>query len=191
MPDFYDYTGCKIIVHDIELDTTIAETYINEFNKSTHTVTIATSSLRDTIHNRVSVLIFCNNTLYEYQGTLRKTDMLPGFIGIALYKGKPRENRTAVRYEVNTPAIVENFIITGKLVPLYIPQEVLVVNLSTVGCLILGNYHFFNVNTTFQLKLPLGHSDMLLKTTVLRINSVGDQAAEYGCKFNLPDSPSV
>lgn len=183
MAEFHDYSGCRIIIYDEEKRSTIAETEILDYNMSTHIIALRRSRFRRELSEHVSVLIFSLDALFEYKGTVRKKSSLSDTVEIALYKGAVKEDRAAIRYTIDSIAVVDHYIIANKLVPLRIPQEVLVRNVSTAGCLIRGSSQSFNYNTSFQIRLGTPDQPIVLYATVLRVKLVDSNTAEFGCRF--------
>lgn len=186
MTETHDYTGKKIIVYDETTQKTIAETTILEYDRGKRLLTVDSRELTCECEY-VSVLIFGDNGLYEYKGSVRKSPVY-GHISIALYKGKPKEDRAHTRYTVHAKASISQLVIGNRLVPIRTPVEMAVVNLSVNGILLRGYSNLMNVGTSFQLRLHLGGDNpALLNTTVVRIKKPAspDTDYEYGCRLNF------
>lgn len=186
MAETHDYTGKKIIVYDETTQKTIAETTILEYDRGKRLLTADSREFACECEY-VSVLIFDDNGLYEYKGTMRKSPVY-GLISIALYKGKPKEDRAYTRYTVHAKASISQLVIGNKLVPIRTPVEMAVVNLSVNGILLRGYCNLMNIGTSFQLRLHLGEDNLaLLNTTIVRIKKPDppDTDYEYGCRLNF------
>lgn len=184
MADIQEYKGKKVIIYDENRKKTIAESEILEYDRITHLITVVTDgSISENEH--VSLLVFGKDRLYEYKGTTRPSPRLSR-LDIALYQGKPKEDRAYTRYSVNAKASISSMVIGGKLVPIRQEIPLDVVNLSVNGVLLRGNTNLLNLGTSFQLKLHLDGGDpALLNTTVLRVQRPNPSVSEFGCKFNF------
>lgn len=185
MPGWMEYVGCRIIVQDTNSNTTIADTKVLSCDRQNDVVTLSRTVFSKELPERVSVLVFADQQLFEYRGTVRKGRISQGLVDIALYRGRNKESRGEKRYIVNTIAIVDHLIIGKKPIPLRKRLEVLVVDMSSGGCLIKADSGFFNVNSSFLLTIEYMGSTMTISTTVLRIKTIDAHTAEFGCKFQF------
>lgn len=183
MIDVQDYQGCKTIIYDEATQSVITEGTIENFEKNTYTVTLRSPAFLSKNYERVNLLIFYQGVPHEYKGTVRKTARIAGMTEIALYRGKINEKRNAVRYPLSVSGVIEHFIIVHKLVPLYTPMQVEILNISTNGCLLRGKPNVLNINTAFQLSINMHGTDMLVNAKVTRIRTVDSDTVELGCKL--------
>ncbi|MEG2074248.1 MAG: hypothetical protein RRY54_05745, partial [Angelakisella sp.] len=125
-----NYKGCHAFVHYAN-DKAVTDATIVSHNKEYMTVSLRGNFKSAENNEFVSVLIVVNDTVHEYRGKLRRSPIDITSAEIALFKGQLKENRSAKRYTLNVPAVV-NCIVTdhGKL-PLKNAAEVSLVNLST------------------------------------------------------------
>lgn len=185
LSDFTNYIGKKVIIYDETNKKTIGRSVILEYDRAIQQIVVDSQGLEADGHEHVSVLVFGDKGLYEYKGTIRKAT-IHGKLGIALYKGKPKEDRAYTRYSLHASAIIEHLVIGSKLVSLRKTLEMEVINLSVNGILLRGNANLLNIGTSFELKLQIdGSSQALLNTTVVRIKRLDPETTEYGCKFNF------
>lgn len=185
MPDFYDYTGCKVIVCD-ESKKMEGETVVTAVDKDSQTITVNADRLGFACSDRVSVLILCSAGVFEYKGSIRRQNQPLGHLGIALYKGRKQENRKAVRYPVRVPAEVAYLVVANQLVPLDETVPVMLLNISTEGALIQASAAAFHPGATFLLRMQITEdSQTNLNTSVVRVEDIGNGRAEYGCIFNF------
>lgn len=185
MTGISDYKNRRIIIYDIDSKSVLADTVILAADKQHYVVTVSRVVFSTKIPTRVSVLIFLDQALHEYLGTVRKVELLTSSVDIALFKGNAKENRTVQRYEINRPATVEHLVIAKQLVAVPEPIDVMVVNLSTAGCLLRANTSLFNVNTAFQLTMDSSGTQIVLQAKVLRIQRIDAGTVEYGCCFQF------
>ena len=183
MVDTPDFANSKVVFYNEDGSEELAKTVIRSYDKRASTIVVPRDAFPAEPEDRVSVLLFHATGLFEFKGTLHKNNSSPTALEIGLYKGKALENRVAVRYKVNAPAVVERYVIAGKLLPLRSPLEVLVLNVSSRGCLIQANTKFLNVGTTFQFQMEFSDSVVPFYAKVVRSKSIGKDESEFGCTF--------
>lgn len=178
-----EFKGCKVIIYGEKSGRVICETTVIEYDRKNVTIKVYASKIEDNSCEHVLLLILHPKAIYEFKGTIRDGGAR-GYHSIALFQGKEKEDRTSKRYIVNIPAKVENLVIADRLLPLPVPKEVFVVDISTEGVLVRTMINTFNIGTIFQLKLMISGSMTEINTSVVRINKIDEKNAEYGCKFN-------
>ncbi|MEG1687724.1 MAG: hypothetical protein RR276_07565, partial [Angelakisella sp.] len=118
-----EFNGCRIFIRGMK-DQEIGTTTVVDYNREHMTVTV-----RGTFYNAedsgfVVVLILANDSVYEYNGKLRRSTLYPANSEIALSHGQLLEHRGAKRFPVNAPATVDNLVVDNRLFPLLTPIEV-------------------------------------------------------------------
>lgn len=182
MPYSQDFVACKAFFYEEETGKKLGQATIVKHDRINFLITVTETSVSFEGQSRVLLLILTRGQPQEYMGTVRhRTSM--GTREIALFKGRAKEDRSSCRYTVNTPARVEQLLISGRLLPLPKPVDAVVLNVSTTGVLLRARANALNVGTSFQLKMDIDGSVAVLNTTVVRIDPIDKISAEYGCKF--------
>lgn len=179
---FKNFKGCKTIVRDDETGDTITETEILDFDQVMVVITLNSRPFENMGYGRVSLLVFTENEIFEFQGNVRRISV-PGRISIALFKGRVKEDRYSKRYIVNAPASIISLIIDGEVSPFAEPEPVTVVNVSTDGVLVRARPNALEIPSCFQLKLMIGGSETILNNCVVRTHKSTSEYTEFGCKL--------
>lgn len=178
-----DFAGYKAIIYDDAHEKTIAEATIVSFDREQYSAVVRTSKpMGEATRERLSILILCEDSVFECKGNVRKQTG-GRQLEIALFQGRIKNDRAAVRYTLSAPATVENLMIGGRLIPLHTPVEVDVINLSAAGMLIGAQVPLLNIGTAFQLKLSVADRETVIHAQVVRINVIQADHIEYGCRF--------
>lgn len=177
-----DYRGCKVYIHELEHGTTLAISTIKEFDKPRLIVIVEGDFPVLKENQKISLLILCKDTLWEYQGITRRKDSFNNW-EIAMFRGREKENRHSIRYTLNAPAKIEKLITSNLSVPLKTYAKTQIVNISTNGILIRTTLNLLNIGTCFQIKLNVSSNCTTLTACVERIHCITGEEIEYGCRL--------
>ncbi len=182
-----DYSGSRVIIKDTNTQKIISDTKIIEYHKEFHSILVRLPAEYNARTERFSLLIFTQNELVAYSGTIRKVFNL-GYTEIALYSGKQKEDRKATRYSVNITGSVDALVFEieegkKKRLKLNKPLDVLVVNMSSSGVLIAAMPDCFRINTLVRLIVTLDNEKTTLYCKIVRFSNININDAQYGCKF--------
>lgn len=128
-----DLRNHRIVIRDTGTGETVADTIITAYDAEASELTIDTDQITLKEGTAISALIFSANGLFESQGVIRA--QAEGKTFIRLSEGRGRDERQAVRYQVNIRGEVE-FVSRpgeGKLPGGF---EILLLNMSSIGLLI-------------------------------------------------------
>lgn len=182
MPIIEPKNNSTVIIRTNDEKKLTVKTAILNYDKAKHLITINGKYFEPEETPRVSLLILEDNNIIECQGVVRKQDSF-GRRDISIFNIRSKESRSAVRYNINTKATIENIIIAGKVVPLGHAIEVSVENISTDGVLICTEHPSFNVDSSFQLRINIAGNDVLINTCIVRTFVDTDGERKFGCRF--------
>ena len=181
-----EYTGnlknSRILVKDIAKNRVVADTVITDFNPYTNILKIRVSSLMCADKGKVSVLIFQNNRILEFEGRLHRP-VIANEVEIALNSGKEKEERKCSRYAVQTEGIVSDIRLCDQMISLRKPIPIETKNISANGVLFQAAAGSFEVGHRIRLMLRLKETVFQNEYKVVRIHSSGLWTEEYGCRM--------
>ncbi len=178
-----DYTNSKIIVKDVFGMETYMESSVLEHNINFNSIRVPNNFMVDISGvNQVTVIIFTQNKLFHYFGTLNKF-MSGSSVEILLFKGEIRENRLHPRYNLSVDGYVDALMFSGQTVPLRVPITVKSLNISGGGVLITAPTDAFFTGSEIRLILNVNETPTILYCSVLRVSSDEQGMSQYGCKL--------
>lgn len=181
-----EYTGnlknSRILVKDIIKNRVVADTIITEFNPHTNILKIRVSSLMCANEGKVSVLIFHNNRILEFNGRLHRP-VIANEVEIALNSGKEKEERKCSRYVVQTEGNVSDIRLCGQMIALRKPIPIQTKNISASGVLFQAAAGSFEVGHRIRLIFRLNETVFQNEYKVVRTQSSGLWTEEYGCRM--------
>ena len=174
-----DFTGCSIFIYDTngnQLSSTVVR--VHDRKEQQVQVNIMPAGLRP--NDDVKIFVLSSPVPCEFLGKIKKSG---GTMMIAMYQGQVKENRTASRYSVNTPAEVEALVIDGK--PYYLQNQVRVtlINISTSGVRFRAPFYSFNEGDIFMMNMVAGNSKKRITADVVNCMDKGIENSDYGCRF--------
>ncbi len=186
---FFDFSDCRVVVKESDRDEVYFESTVLIHDRHYHNIRV--SAPRGTKgRDKVSVVIFTEQEVVRYMGTMRRTGMA-GVMEIALYAGETKEDRQAKRYTVNLPATVNGMVFSDQLVELEKPLEVIAGNISTSGVMLVAPSSSFYSDNIVRINIDTEKMKTVLFGLVVRVRSLGEGFDEFGCKFvNFQESES-
>jgi len=181
-----NYVGSAILIYDTD-GNHLGSTLVTSHDKMSMRIEVQDVPPALSVGNECALLILTSPAPCEYQGRLIVEG--PKKI-IAMYRGRVRENRGAVRYKVNTPAVIENLIFDGKPYRLHTPFNVKLMNISQSGVRFRAQSYALSDGDRFQMRLKISGSEKLLIADTIHHIDLDGATAEYGCQF-LIGSESV
>ena len=125
---------CRIVIRETAQGETIADTVIVSHDTETGRVEVEAEALAVEKGATISALIFSKSGLFETQGTVESKD--GSKTAIVLYEGSDKDDRHAVRYQVNISGTVDQITRQGE--KLSGGFEIHVLNMSSIGLLLLA-----------------------------------------------------
>ena len=174
-----DHTGCTVLIYDTE-GNHLESTVIKEYDKVALRIEVQKMPAVLSTGASCKVLILTAPSPCEYHGRVISDARRSA---IALYQGHEKENRSAVRYRMNAPALIDNLICDGRAYPLFSPLEVCIVNISKSGVRFKAPNYSFIDGDRFQMRMKISENDKLLIAVVVNQKDVDNQTSEYGCQF--------
>lgn len=175
-----NFENRRVIIRERENDTIIADTIILAYDKERFLIQINNESFNPDNYKTVTLLILSETGVYEYLGTVKR--VFADHIEIGLYKGKPKENRHAPRYEIHTEGRIKTITILTQKVHLKEPITVEVINISKKGVLIKTLPNTFYPEIMFDLEI-VNQVELILTCLVVWVKNVNVIESYYGCKF--------
>ena len=173
------YNDCAILIYD-ESGSQICTTTVTSHDK--RTVRLEVKDMPTSLHvgDSCRLLILTEPAPCEYMGRII-SEGANKIIG--MYQGREKESRGAVRYKINTTAMVENLICDGRAYPLHTPLKVELVNISTSGVRFRGPSNAFSDGDRFQMRMKISDSEKLLIADAVHHVATDSETTEYGCRF--------
>lgn len=172
----------RIIIKDAEDDRTIADTEIISYDSGTHSILISADSIRDKRFHRICAIIFAENGLYKFHGTIRGTMRRQG-IEVFLSKRETKKERRAVRYPVDLEGKIEGIYSDENIKMFHRAVPVHAVNMSSNGILLKTETRFFNIGEVYSLLLKTDIGTLKMQCEVVRIQETGFFSRDYGCRI--------
>ncbi len=178
-----DLRDRRIVIKSLEDQKIIADTNILNYDALNNIVRVSAANIPDREYERIYALIFGNEGLYEYVGTIRGT-VIANEIEILLGKSRMKEDRKRFRYNISMTGTILCIIIDGWNVTLRKPIKVQTINISSNGILFQADAGSFYLGNEFMLLLEIEEKVMGMKCEVVRIQNSTVRTEEYGCKVN-------
>lgn len=177
-----DLRNCKIIIQDAETGRTIADTLILAYDSATSEIEIDASHIAIPAGTVVSALIFTSNGLYESHGTVGSGE--GGKTHITLYEGTGKNDRRAVRYQVNVPGDVESVTRPGQgKLPGGFPITLL--NMSSIGLLVQAPEGRIQVGDILRFFVNSKGQRLAITAEAARVEEVSGGKEKVGCNIRL------
>ena len=174
-----DHTGCAILIYDLD-GNHIGSTSVTSHDRKAMRIEVKEIPHPLSAGSGCTMLILTSPAPCEYQGRIlgegnRKI--------IAMYRGRERENRGAVRYKISSPALIENLIYDGKAYRLHTPLRVELINISKSGVRFRSQNYALSNRDRFQMRLKISDGEKLLIADVVHHIDQNAETTEYGCCF--------
>ena len=172
----------RILIRNVEDGKIIADTKIIRFDSLTNSAYISVNSLAVRKYYNISAIVFAEECLYEFYGTIRGA-LVDNEIEVFLGKSKEKENRARTRYPIALEGSIVGIIIENKMIRLRKSMDIRTVNMSASGILIQAYSGCFCVGDAFFMHVETGNGRMEISCEVVRIQNSGMMTEEYGCKM--------
>ncbi len=173
----------RILIKEVKEGRIIADTKIIRYDSSRNAVVIDAGSLQKIKPYNVNVLIFGDDKLYEFCGTITGI-MTNNEIEVLLGKSREKEDRKRARYAVTMNGFVKVIKIKNQNITLRKPIVFVTVNMSSNGILLKTGTGTFFVGCRFQMLLEMEGKNMEFDCEVIRIQNSTPKTEEYGCKIH-------
>ena len=101
---------------------------------------------------------------------------------IALFHGKEKEDRQAVRHKISAMAIIESYVYSERI-NTSLPQVVKLINISQGGIRFTAKRGTLSRGEKFQLRMKNSAMVNVLVAEVVDFKDIDVQNSDYGCRF--------
>lgn len=172
----------RILIKNTEDGQIIADTKIIRFDSLTNSVHISADSLSDRKYYSISAIIFAEECLYEFCGTIRGA-LVDNEIEVLLGKSTEKEDRAKTRYPVSLMGSIDGIIIEGRTIRLRKAMNMQTINMSANGILMKADSGCFRIGDGFSLNLKVEEGEIKLSCEIVRIQNSSMLTEEYGCRI--------
>ena len=174
-----DFSGHTVLIYDLD-GNHLTSTVIREYDRGDRQIRVNLMPDSLKVNDNCKLLILSSPTPCEFQGKVKR---IGGNFYIAMFQGQEKESRGAARYQVNTPALIENLIVEKKAHPLLTPVTVVLLNISTSGVRFRAPFYSLEDGDIFQMNLEISNSKKNITAQVINHNDIDNKHSDYGCKF--------
>lgn len=177
-----DIKNCRMVIRDVESGETIADTTILTYDAGKDQIEIAASSGKLQEGSVISALIFCAAGLVESHGTVGGTQ--EDKILITLYEGTAKNDRHAVRYQVNIQGNVDliNRPSEGKITDAF---EITVLNMSSIGLLMQAPAGKIKAEDVVRFSAITKGQRIIITAEATRVDAGENGTEKVGCSVQL------
>lgn len=176
-----DLRQCRIVIRESVNGDTIADTTILVHNQETSEIQIETDAFMVEEGATISALVFSKSGLYETQGTVGTKEGTK--TTIALYEGSDRDDRHAVRYQVNITGTVDTITREGDKLPGEF--ELTVLNMSSIGLLVQAPQGRIKENDVIRFSAVTKGQRIIITAQATRVEEVDAGTEKIGCTIQL------
>lgn len=180
-----DLRNHRIVIRDTGTGETVADTTIAAYDADANEITLDTDQIALGEGSVISALIFSANGLYESHGVIRGA--VEGKTSIQLSEGRGRDDRQAVRYQVNIRGEVD-FVSRpgeGKLPGGF---EILLLNMSSIGLLIQAPEGRIQMGDTVRFTAVSKGQRLIITVEATRVEKAeadNSDKEKIGCSIRL------
>lgn len=171
----------RIVIREAAQGETIADTTIVSHDMETSRITIETESFPVEDGATISALVFSKSGLFETQGTVGTKS--GNSIEIVLYEGSDKDDRHAVRYQVNIQGKVD--LITRQGEKLYEDFEIAVLNMSSIGLLAQAPQGTIKDGDVVRFSAVTKGQRIIITAHAERVEADGEGLEKVGCTIQL------
>jgi len=172
---------CRIVISEAAQGETIADTSIVSHDMETSRITIETDKFPVKEGATISALVFSKSGLFETQGTIEVQS--GNHTEIVLYEGSDKDDRHAVRYQVNIQGKVD--LITRQEEKIYGDFEITVLNMSSIGLLVQAPQGNIKSGDTIRFSAVTKGQRIIITAHVERVEADEDGKEKVGCTIQL------
>ena len=177
-----DLKNCRIVIRDVSTGETIADTTILTYDMVTKKVEISVDQVELPAGAVISALIFSPEGLLENQGTVGDRD--GERVVITFYEGTAKNDRQALRYQVNIQGEVDAITRpgVGKL-----PGEfmITVLNMSSIGLLIQAPEGKIQREDIVRFSATTKGQRIIITALATRVEQIEAGMEKIGCSIQL------
>jgi len=182
-----DYTGNSILIYD-DAGSHLGSTVVTRHDKTVLRIELLDVPPLLTVGSCCRLLILSSPSPCEYHGRVRKEGLRTY---IAMYQGHERENRSAVRYKISCPALIENLICDDHPYSLHTPLEIMLIDISKIGVRFGAPRYSLSDGDRFQMRMKISDTEKILIASVVHHIDIDSGSSEYGCRFLIGSEKAV
>ena len=176
-----DLRQCRIVIREAAQGKTIADTTIVTYDANTSRIEIEVDDFGVGEGETISALIFSKSGLFETQGTVGASD--GGKTTIVLYEGSDRDDRHAVRYQVNISGVVDYITRQEQKIP--DAFEITVLNMSSIGLLVQAPEGRMKEGDTVRFSAVSKGQKIFITAQATRVEAYEAGMEKVGCTIQL------
>ena len=172
----------RIVIKNIEDNQTIADTKVIRYDSAVNSVIISAQSILDKKFYQVYAIIFAENCLYKFYGTIRGV-IRENEMEVLIGKCETMEERQAVRYSIALEGNIEGVYIDDEKILLHKSIPIEVIDMSSSGILLKAEAGVFTIGEIYSLIVYTNAGTLKMQCEIARIKSNGTLVEEYGCRI--------
>lgn len=172
---------CRIVIRDVEKEETIADTTISAHDMESSRIEVDAEGFEVEEGAVISALVFSKSGLFETQGTVGARD--GNKLIIVLYEGSDKDDRHAVRYQVNITGKVDLITRQGEKIPDNF--EITVLNMSSIGLLAQAPAGCIKDEDTIRFSAVTRGQRIIITAHVERVEADENGMENVGCTVQL------
>ena len=182
-----NYTGCSVLIYDTE-GNHLTSTTVTDYDRMTLRIAVKETPPGLSVGDSCGLFILSSPAPCEYQGRVANDGMKKI---IAMYNGQKKENRGAVRYNVNYPVLIEYYICDGRAYPLHTPLKAELINISKSGVRFSAPTNALSDGDRFQMRMKINDNEKLFIADVINHSDDDFESSKYGCRFLVASEREV
>ena len=180
----HNFINCPVIIYDND-NNYITKAIVEEYNKRDKSIIVSEDLEHITQAARLKVLIIHPGGATEFNGTRMRS--FKGIINkIELFNEQQRGARTAIRYQLDSPAAIRSFVVKSGQELLNPPLDVIVENISSAGVLVKSPPGHLKINHILEIHVNIQDREIVLFGKITREKANTDKTVSYGCKLIFP-----
>ena len=174
-----EFENCNVLIYNDKGDL-LANVKILDYDWREKSIVVKNIPILANVRH-CDLLILSSPAPFSYKGTMYQN--YDGNKAIKIYQEKEQENRKEMRYKVNLPASIRNFIYDGKDYPLSTPLDVEIVNISKSGMRFRSKPNAFEKGNKFHISMKLGDNEKTLTAEIVNHLNISADLTEFGCRL--------
>lgn len=177
---FEDLRNKRVIISSLIPPQTLADTLVKSFDKLNNAITVSVAGLTPDRFPKVAALIFTSKGVFDCMGTV-KTGHMAGEVVISLYKSEEKNDRAAVRYDVNMFGVLNEFTRDKSVITRSFAVNI--INMSSSGILFRAPAGNLKVNDVVKITSVAKGQRLAMTGEIVRKQNTTIQSEEYGCRL--------
>ncbi len=172
----------RILVKRITDGKVVADTRIKRYESVTNSFVISADSLTDKSYYQVTAMVFGEDNLYEFEGSIKGT-VIENEVEIFLGRRRQKEDRKRPRYRLSASGLVTELYFERHGIKLHKPMFFKTVNMSSGGVLLRMDSGSFEKGNLFKVVIPIEGRKLEFICEIVRTQNDNRLTEEYGCRI--------